>query len=229
MERIENREMLEQVCQTSKAQIENSKCRILICAGTGCLAGGSGKIFERMCELVKDNPDVEVHFGPEIAHGKKEIHKDGEIGVKKSGCHGFCEMGPLMRIEPQGILYTKVQLEDCDEIFHRTIEKGEPIRHLLFKQDGIEYKRQEDIPFYKKQTRNVLRNCGHIDAEHIQEYISTGGYKALEKVLFEMTPEEVIKEISDSNLRGRGGGGFPDRIQMVSGGKTEGKDTLCCL
>ena len=114
-----------------------------------------------------------------------------------------------MRIEPQGIRYTKVQLEDCDEIFHRTIEKGEPIRHLLFKQDGIEYKRQEDIPFYKKQTRNVLRNCGHIDAEHIQEYISTGGYKALEKVLFEMTPEEVIKEISDSNLRGRGGGGFP--------------------
>ena len=114
-----------------------------------------------------------------------------------------------MRIEPHGILYTKVQLEDCEEIFHRTIEKGEPIRHLLFKQDGIEYKSQEEIPFYKKQTRNVLRNCGHIDAEHIQEYISTGGYRALEKALFEMTPEEVIQEISDSNLRGRGGGGFP--------------------
>lgn len=203
MERIENREILEQIRQTSKAQMENSKCRILICAGTGCLAGGSGKIYERMCELVKDNPDVEVHFGPEIAHG------DGEIAVKKSGCHGFCEMGPLMRIEPQGILYTKVQLEDCEEIFHRTIERGDPIRHLLFKQDGIEYKRQEDIPFYKKQTRNVLKNCGHIDAEHIQEYLSTGGYKALEKALFEMTPEEVIQEISDSSLRGRGGGGFP--------------------
>lgn len=152
MDRIENREALEQVREASKAQIENSKCRILICAGTGCLAGGSGKIYERMCELVKEHPDVEVHFGPEIAHG------DGEIGVKKSGCHGFCEMGPLMRIEPQGILYTKVQLEDCDEIFHRTIEKGDVIRHLLFKQDGIEYKKQEDIPFYKKQTRNVLRD-----------------------------------------------------------------------
>ena len=203
MNRIENREALEQVRETSKAQIKNSKCRILICAGTGCLAGGSGKIYERMCELVKEHPDVEVHFEPEAAHG------DGEIGVKKSGCHGFCEMGPLMRIEPQGILYTKVQPEDCDEIFHRTIEKGDVIRHLLFKQDGIEYKKQEEIPFYKKQTRNVLKNCGHIDAEHIQEYISTGGYMALEKALFEMKPEEVIKEVSDSNLRGRGGGGFP--------------------
>ena len=200
MERIKNREDLGQVRKASKIQMESSKCRVLICAGTGCLAGGSGAIFDRMCELAKENPDVEVHFGPEIAHG------DGAIGVKKSGCHGFCEMGPLMRIEPHGILYTKVQPEDCDEIFHRTIEKGEPIRHLLFKQDGVEYQKQEDIPFYKKQTRNVLKNCGHIDAEHIQEYISTGGYCALEKVLFEMKPQEVIQEITESNLRGRGGG-----------------------
>lgn len=202
MERIGNREALGQVREASKARIEDSKCRVLICAGTGCLAGGSGDIYKKMCELVEENPDVEVHFGEEIAHG------DGEIGIKKSGCHGFCEMGPLMRIEPQGILYTKVQLEDCDEIFHRTIEKGEPIRHLLFKQDGIEYQKQDEIPFYKKQTRNVLKNCGQIDAEHIQEYISTGGYEALEKVLFNMKPEEVIQEITESNLRGRGGGGF---------------------
>ena len=115
MERIADREALGQVREASKAQVADSRCRILICAGTGCLAGGSGEIYERMCELVKDHPDVEVHFGPEIAHG------NGEISVKKSGCHGFCEMGPLMRIEPQGILYTKVQPEDCDEIFHRTI------------------------------------------------------------------------------------------------------------
>ena len=202
MERIENREALGKVRETSRAEIEKSKCRVLICAGTGCLAGGSGAIYDRMCELVKENPDVEVHFGPEIAHG------DGEIGIKKSGCHGFCEMGPLMRIEPQGILYTKVQVEDCEAIFHRTIEKGEPIRHLLFKQDGIEYQKQEDIPFYKKQTRNVLKNCGHIDSEHIEEYFSTGGYQALEKVLFHMKPEDVIQEITEANLRGRGGGGF---------------------
>lgn len=202
MEKIISREALRQLREESRTKIENSRCRILICAGTGCLAGGSGEIYERMCELVKENPDVEVHFGEEIAHG------DGEIGVKKSGCHGFCEMGPLMRIEPYGILYTKVQPDDCDEIFHRTIEKGEVIRHLLFKQDGVEYQKQEEIPFYRKQTRNVLKNCGHIDAEHIQEYISTGGYTALEKALFEMEPQEVIAEITESNLRGRGGGGF---------------------
>ncbi len=218
MERIENREALGQVREASKAQIENSKCRVLICAGTGCLAGGSGDIYRRMCELVDENPDVEVHFGEEIAHG------DGELGIKKSGCHGFCEMGPLMRIEPQGILYTKVQLDDCDEIFHRTIEKGEIIRHLLFKQDGIEYQKQDEIPFYKKQTRNVLKNCGHIDAEHIQEYISTGGYQALEKALFNMKPEEVIEEITESNLRGRGGGGFQTGYKWSQVAKQQEKE-----
>ncbi|MDO4554733.1 MAG: NADH-quinone oxidoreductase subunit NuoF [Lachnospiraceae bacterium] len=203
MERITSIEVLDRIREVSKKQIEDSKCRILICAGTGCLASGSGEIYKKMCELVKDHPNVEVKFGAEIAHG------DGEIGVKKSGCHGFCEMGPLMRIEPQGILYTKVQLEDCEAIFHRTIEKGDIIRHLLYKQNGLEYQEQEEIPFYKKQTRLVLKNCGHIDAENINEYIATGGYSALEKALFHMTPEEVVNEITESNLRGRGGGGFP--------------------
>ena len=182
--------------------MEQSKCRILICAGTGCLAGGSGAVYERMCELVAGDPDIEVQFGPEIAHG------DGPMEVKKSGCHGFCEMGPLMRIEPLGILYTKVKLEDCEAIFERTIKKGDVIRHLLYKQNGIEYQKQEEIPFYKKQTRLVLENCGHIDAEHIEESIAHGGYQALAKVLFEMTPEQVVDEILESNLRGRGGGGF---------------------
>lgn len=155
-----------------------------------------------MCELVAGDPDIEVQFGPEIAHG------DGPMEVKKSGCHGFCEMGPLMRIEPLGILYTKVKLEDCEAIFERTIKKGDVIRHLLYKQNGIEYQKQEEIPFYKKQTRLVLENCGHIDAEHIAESIAHGGYQALAKVLFEMTPEQVVDEILESNLRGRGGGGF---------------------
>ena len=202
MSKVMNHEELNQLKEKAAQQIADSKCRILICAGTGCLAGGSGKIYERMCELVAENPDVEVHFGPEIAHG------DGEIGVKKSGCHGFCEMGPLMRIEPMGILYTKVKLEDCEAIFERTIKKGEVIRHLLYKQDGIEYQKQEEIPFYKKQTRLVLENCGHIDAEHIEEAIAHNAYQAFAKALFTMTPDEVIKQIDESNLRGRGGGGF---------------------
>lgn len=202
MQKVENREILNDVRDTSRQRMENSKCRILICAGTGCLAGGSAAVYEKMCELVAGDPDIEVQFGPEIAHG------DGPMEVKKSGCHGFCEMGPLMRIEPLGILYTKVKLEDCEAIFERTIKQGDVIRHLLYKQGGIEYQKQEEIPFYKKQTRLVLENCGHIDAEHIEEAIAHNGYQALAKVLYEMTPEQVVEEILESNLRGRGGGGF---------------------
>lgn len=202
MQKVENREILNDVRDTSRQRMENSKCRILICAGTGCLAGGSAAVYERMCELVAGDPNIEVQFGPEIAHG------DGTMEVKKSGCHGFCEMGPLMRIEPLGILYTKVKLEDCEAIFERTIKHGDVIRHLLYKQNGIEYQKQEEIPFYKKQTRLVLENCGHIDAEHIEEAIAHNGYQALAKVLYEMTPEQVVDEILESNLRGRGGGGF---------------------
>ena len=200
MQRIENVENLRQVRENAKETIQKSKCRILICAGTGCLAGGSGQIYEKMCELAGDSQDVEIEFGAEIAHGT--------VDVKKSGCHGFCEMGPLMRIEPMGILYTKVSVEDCEAIYERTIKRGDIIRHLLYKQDGLEYQRQEEIPFYKKQTRHVLENCGHIDAEHIEEYIAHGGYEAISTALFEMKPEEVVKEVLDSNLRGRGGGGF---------------------
>ena len=200
--RIENREDLNQLREQANQVIGLSKCRILICAGTGCLAGGSGEIYKKMCELVGGDPDVSVEFGPEIAHG------EGQVTVKKSGCHGFCEMGPLMRIEPMGILYTKVSVDDCEAIYERTIKKGDVIRHLLYKQDGIEYQKQEEIPFYKKQTRLVLKNCGHIDAEHIEEYIANGGYQALAKALFDMQPEDVVQEIMDSNLRGRGGGGF---------------------
>ena len=202
MLKIDNREALDQVREQAKGTIADSKCRVLICAGTGCLAGGSAEIYERICELVAENPDVEVHFGPEIAHG------DGDIGVKKSGCHGFCEMGPLMRIEPMGILYTKVSVDDCEEIFEKTIKNGELISRLVYQQDGQEYPKQEEIPFYKRQTRLVLENCGHIDAEHMEEAIAHDGYQALAKVLFEMTPEEVIQEVMESNLRGRGGGGF---------------------
>ena len=202
MQKVENREILNNLRDAKGQQIAQSRCRILICAGTGCLAGGSGEVYEKMCELVANEPDVEVQFGAEIAHG------DGPVEIKKSGCHGFCEMGPLMRIEPMGILYTKVKLEDCEAIFERTIKHGDVIRHLLYKQNGIEYQKQEEIPFYKKQTRLVLENCGHIDAEHIEESIAHGGYQALAKVLFDMTPDQVVNEILESNLRGRGGGGF---------------------
>lgn len=219
--RLNNREDLIRAREEAKAAMEQEKFRILICAGTGCLAGGSAKIYEKLKTLVDNNPNVEVEFGAGVAHGPNGECPSAQIaasvasdiestagGVKKSGCHGFCEMGPLVRIEPYNFLYTKVKEEDCEEIYEKTILKGEPVERLLYEMDGVKYKTQEEIPFYAKQTRLVLKNCGHIDAEHINEYLAVGGYEALEKALFDMTQDEIINEIYDSELRGRGGGGF---------------------
>lgn len=202
MRKITTREELQALQAENRQVVDNSKCRVLICAGTGCLAGGSGEIYEKISQLVAKEPNVEVFFGPEIAHG------DGPMEIHKSGCHGFCEMGPLVRIEPMGLLYTKVSVDDVEEIYEKTIKKGEVISRLLYKQGGIDYQKQEEIPFYKKQTRLVLENCGHIDAEHIEDAIAHGAYQAFAKALFEMKPEEVVEVIYESNLRGRGGGGF---------------------
>ncbi len=176
--------------------------KIICCAGTGCVAGGALKIYDRLKELIEKAGlpvAVELEIDPH----------DTSVGVKKSGCHGFCEMGPLLRIDPQGWLYTKVKLEDCEEIVEKTVLRGELISRLVRKRGETEYPKQEDIPFYKQQTRLVLEHCGKIDAESIGEYIAIGGYAALEKALFTMSPEEVVSEITKANLRGRGGGGFP--------------------
>ncbi|MBQ8569465.1 MAG: NADH-quinone oxidoreductase subunit NuoF [Oscillospiraceae bacterium] len=181
---------------------ELQKKKVLVCGGTGCVAGGSLEIYEEIIRLVKEKGlvcDVELCEDP---HGET-------VGVKKSGCHGFCEMGPLVRIEPFGYLYTKVQLSDCEEIVEKTIVGEEHIERLAYKMNGVVYKEQEEIPFYKKQTRLVLEHCGHIDATSIREYLAIGGYKAFEKALFDMKSEDIINEITESNLRGRGGGGFP--------------------
>lgn len=199
MIRIENRFQLKQVRAECQAETKQEKCRVLICGGTGCLAGGSAKLYEHMKELAAEHENVQVEIGPEIAH----------IGVHKSGCHGFCEMGPLMRIEPYGYLYLKVQESDCGEIFEKTVLRGQPVERLMFRQDNKVYPSEEEIPFYAKQTRLVLKNCGHIDAERIEAAIAAGAYEGLEKALFEMTPKAVIQAIADSKLRGRGGAGFP--------------------
>ena len=200
MRRLSTREDLDIARKQCEDRIAGQKIRILICAGTGCLAGGSGRIYEKMCELCKTAPDAEIVFGEEVAHS--------DTDVEKSGCHGFCEMGPLVRIEPYNFLYIKVKPEDCEEIYNTTVLGGKPVERLLYSMNGVTYPAQEDIPFYAKQMRLVLKNCGHIGAEHIEEALAFDGYKALEKALFSMTPEEVIEVIYDSNLRGRGGGGF---------------------
>ena len=196
--RINSRDDLTMAAEAAIAEMKSQTKRILICAGTGCLAGGSDRIFAKMKELTEGIEGVEIEFGPEVAH----------VGVKQSGCHGFCEMGPLVRIEPSNYLYIKVKEEDCEEIFRETILNDRPVERLMYELDGVKYKEQEAIPFYARQTRQVLKNCGHIDAENVQEYLAVGGYQALEKALFEMTPSEVVDVVLESNLRGRGGGGF---------------------
>ena len=197
--RIENRMQLQLWREECKEKRQKENCCILVCGGTGCLAGGSDKIYARLKELTSNMDHVTVKIGEEIAH----------VGLKMSGCHGFCEMGPLVRIEPYNYLYLKVKLEDCEEIFEKTILHGEPVTRLMYEDNGHVYQTQEEIPFYAKQTRLVLRNCGHIDAEHIEDAMAVGAYESFEKAVFEMTPEAVIKTVTDAGLRGRGGAGFP--------------------
>ena len=185
-----------------RKSFEKEEKKILICAGTGCVAGGSLDIYDEFIKLMKEKGiNCEVKL-------EKEPH-DKTVGIKKSGCHGFCEMGPLVRIEPFGYLYIKVKPEDCAEILDKTIINDECVERLAYTKNGEVYKKQEEIPFYKKQTRLALEHCGHIDATSIEEYFALGGYSAFEKVLFDMDSDEVINEIEESNLRGRGGGGFP--------------------
>ncbi len=199
---LKSREDLAGLRSVFVRSLEQQTKKILVCAGTGCVSSGALEIFDRLTELLQDR---KVPCSLELA---EEPHED-TVGMKKSGCHGFCEMGPLVRIEPQGWLYTKVKLTDCEDIIDKTIIQGEHIERLSYQKDGIVYQKQEDIPFYKRQTRLVLEHCGQIDATSILEYFGIGGYTAFEKALFEMTGDDIINEISESNLRGRGGGGFP--------------------
>ena len=199
------REMFHAYQAQAKEDLEASRSAVsvLICAGTGCIAGGAMKIYENL-KAECESRGLPVYIGL-----KHHTDEEKSLHVKMSGCHGFCEMGPLVHIEPMGIMYIHVKPEDCHEILERTVLGGEIIDRLVYTLDGVEYPRQEDIPFYKKQHRVVLANCGKSDAEDMEEYIAKGGYSAFEKALFEMTGEEICQEILTSGLRGRGGGGFP--------------------
>ncbi|MCQ2500775.1 MAG: 4Fe-4S binding protein [Lachnospiraceae bacterium] len=201
---INNREELKAAVASAKEQIKEYDVRILVCSGTGCIASGSEKVYEEFVKIVGETPGVTLTFEPHDSDEKK-------LGVKKTGCQGVCELGPLVRIQKgdQVIQYTKVQIADCQKIFESTVLGDEVIEALLYKQNGISYKAPDEIPFIAKQTRIVLENCGKYDAESFDEYLAGGGFSALQKALFEMTPADVVDEIDKSGLRGRGGGGFP--------------------
>jgi len=168
-----------------------SHCTIFVCHGTGCLSSGSEAVYEAL---------------------KEEISRQGisHAEVDFTGCHGFCEQGPNVVIEPEGIFYTHVQAEDAPEIVSSHLQDGKPVERLFYHEPvtGEAISRYSEINFYKKQQRVILRNCGQINPEKIKHYIDRGGYRALRKALL-MTPEQVIEEIKKSGLRGRGGAGFP--------------------
>ena len=220
---IENREALMQASEAAKQEIASYDCRILVCSGTGCIATGSQKIYEEFLKIAKDEPGVRIDFAPH--------DENTHVGVKKTGCQGVCELGPLVRIQKgsQAVQYTKVQISDCKEIFERSVKGDGIVESLLYKQNGISYKSPDEIPFIAKQTRIVLENCGKFDAESFDEYLASGGFSAFQKALFEMTPDEVVDVVDKSGLRGRGGRRLPHRQKMETGSTAGGKGALCGL
>ena len=202
---IQNIEDLSREREKAVAEMNGYDCRVLVCSGTGCIATGSDKIHKLLEELIADNPEIDLVFAPHDDHDRPNI------GVKKTGCQGFCELGPLVRIQKgdKMVQYVKVQPEDCKEIYEKTILGGDVIERLLYHKGEKKYVGPEEIPFIAKQTRIVLENCGKLDAESLDEYLASGGFKALEKAMFQMDRDQIIEEIDKSGLRGRGGGGFP--------------------
>ena len=191
----------------AEEELSSYDCRVLVCSGTGCIATGSQKIYDMFCSLLKDKPGVSLEFAP---HDKYDDH-DKVVGVKQTGCQGFCQLGPLVRVQKgdKVIQYIKVQLDDCKEIVEHSVVGNEVIERLLYRDEKDSYVQPSEIPFMAKQTRIVLENCGKLDFSSLNEYLANGGFEALRKALFEMSPEQVIEEVDKSGLRGRGGGGFP--------------------
>ncbi len=198
---------LEKIAADYKQAAAKLKRRIIICAGTGCVANGSLDVRDALKEaLAKTGADVTIEL-------KKEENHTGTY-ISKSGCQGFCQRGPLLHIEPEDILYTKVKVADVPEIVEKTLLKGEVIERLLYAdpKTGTHCKGDADIPFYKRQKRVVLANC-RIEPGDVREYIARGGYFGARKAILEMKPEEVCQTAIDSGLRGRGGGGFPTGLK----------------
>jgi len=186
-------------------RLKNITKRIIICAGTGCVANGALNVYQELLKKIKENGlNITVTL-------KEEDNQKNVILLSESGCQGFCQMGPLVTIEPENILYVKVKPSDVDEIVTSTIINNKIIERLLFKDqtEGVLCKGTDEIEFYKKQKRTVLKNCGSINPNDIEEYISLGGYSSAQKAYLSMTPEEICNVITEAGLRGKGGGGFP--------------------
>ncbi len=213
MAKLENREALEKLRQSLQPKAKKGPQRLIsLCAGSGCGAYGTAKVYEALTQ--------------ELAAHKIQ----DEVEVKLTGCHGFCEKGPIMVIHPEGIFYPQVTAEKVPEIVKTTLIGKELVDKLIYK-DPVTKKKishEHEIPFYKLQKRVIFGNNGLIDPTSIEDYIAVGGYSALAKALGDMSPQEIIAEIKKSGLRGRGGGGFPTGIKWESCRRHAGVRYVIC-
>lgn len=184
---------LENLREKALKQRSADRTWLAFCEGTNCVGGGCLKVAEALREELK------------------KAKLDKKVEIKSTGCRGLCERGPLLTIHPQMIFYQDIKPEDVPEIVQKTLVQGEVVERLLFvdKATGNHYPTEEEVPFYKKQVRWLLKQNGVIDPSSLDDYLAIGGFTALQKALFEMTPEQIIEEVKKSGLRGRGGGGFP--------------------
>jgi len=170
---------------------------VIVCQGTGCVSSESPRILDALEKNIAQQGLVDT------------------VQAKLSGCHGCCEQGPIVIVEPEGVFYSRVKAEDVPEIVEGHLKNKKPVERLFYRDPGTgeAIPHYKDIPFYAKQQRLILRNCGHINPEMIDDYLAIGGYEALKKALLEMSPRDVIEEVKRSGLRGRGGAGFPTGVK----------------
>ena len=189
------------------------RAHVLVCGGTGCSSSGSAELIKRFEEQIAQNG------------------LEKEVKVVRTGCFGLCEAGPVVIVYPEGTFYSRIKVDDVDEIVSEHLLKGRIVQHLIYKEkaDEEQHSTLENIDFYRPQLRLALRNCGRIDPENIDEYIAFDGYRALGKALTEMTPQQVIDEVLKSGLRGRGGAGFPTgkKWQFAAASKADQKYMVC--
>ncbi|MDR1960495.1 MAG: 4Fe-4S binding protein [Planctomycetaceae bacterium] len=222
------KEYLQECSHVYQKAAKNVKSRIVVCAGTGCVANGSLEVFNLLVEkITAAGLDVQtsLHYENSDSGDAPFLH------LSHSGCQGFCQAGPLLSIQPEGLLYTNVKVGDVEEIVEKTIKNGGVIERLLYT-DQTTNRRcmgHKDITFYQRQQRLVLAQCGNFDPEDITEYIANGGYEAARRAYTEMKPETVCEEVKVSGLRGRGGGGFPTgrKWELTLKEKNEKKYVIC--
>jgi len=193
--RIATPQQLNRLQQECQARLDRQERKLLVCCGPGCLANGAQKVSDELKKVIEKN----------------RLKGFSVEALKETGCHGFCEQGPLVVVEPSGTFYTRVKVRDVEEIIDQTIRKQEIVERLLYADPatGKKIANYREIPFYSKQQRIALRNIGQINQCDIDEYVAVGGYQSLAKVLTTMSRQAVIDEVTTSGLRGRGGAGFP--------------------